>query len=99
MRFSRLLKYSVLLIIIYLIVYRMLDNNVFQINHKHSELISNDDPDTLEFIEENNMRKQMISDQCRAFIQESRGQQRLIARTVQQRRPRAQMFTVVPRKK
>ena len=93
------MKYSVLLIIIYLIVYRMLDNNVFQINHKHSELISNDDLDTLEFIEENNMRKQMISDQCRAFIQESRGQQRLIARTVQQRRPRAQMFTVVPRKK
>ena len=53
-----------------------------------------------EFLAENTLRKETIARECRKFISESKtGYRRIIAKTVQTRRPRAQMFTIDPRKR
>ena len=55
-----------------------------------------------EFLAENKLRKETIARECRNFISESKttgGYRRIIAKTVQARRPRAQMFTIDPRRR
>lgn len=52
-----------------------------------------------EFLAENKLRKDKIFEECKNFISESKtGFRRIIAKTVQSRSPRAQMFTIDPRR-
>ena len=53
-----------------------------------------------EFLAENKLRKDKIFEECKNFISESKtGFRRIIAKTVQSRSPRAQMFTIDPRRR
>lgn len=54
-----------------------------------------------EFLAENKIRKDTIAKECRSFVSESKstgGYRRIIAKTMQARKPRAQMFTIDPRR-
>ena len=55
-----------------------------------------------EYLAENRKRKDTMATQCRSFVSESRekgGYLRIVAKTMQARRPRAQMFSIDPRKR
>ena len=55
-----------------------------------------------EFLAENTIRKDTIVKECRNFVSDSKstgGYRRIIAKTMQARKPRAQMFTIDPRRR
>ena len=58
------------------------------------------DTEVAAFLAENTLRKQLVVDECRKFRgNSSSGYQRLVARTMAGRTPRAHAFTIVPRRR
>ena len=58
------------------------------------------DTEVAAFLAENTLRKQLVVDECRKFrANSSSGYQRLVARTMAGRTPRAHAFTIVPRRR
>ena len=58
------------------------------------------DSEVAAFLTENTLRKQLVMDECRKFRgNSSSGYQRLVARTMAGRTPRAHAFTIVPRRR
>jgi len=57
------------------------------------------DTEVTAYLAENTLRKQLVADECRKFrANSSSGYQRLVARTMAGRTPRAHAFTIVPRR-
>ena len=58
------------------------------------------DTEVAAFVTDNAQRKQLVIDECRKFrSNSSSGYQRLVARTMAGRTPRAHAFTIVPRRR